>query len=266
MEDFCYWSVGDGDYAYMMQALVHSFRSVGMKEEFIAFSDRSIEGATTHLVSPFEKLGNLFKFKFLKELKDLPFRYFVFLDSDNLFMRKPPDLFPLVADTPLHVFFEGNCSHPPTPLRRKNWWGCPLPIYVGLMRDCGVLNEHVYNVNAGFFIIKREAIDTVCTLAYDFWEYGMSHGYAFTEEPPLAYAAQMLCADPAQHLLTRHLDIWASDWAYYFANRLPKGNPWTLKDWLGFDEYLVNPAIVHLIKSKPLLVQLGKKNSSLVKF
>ena len=66
MKDICYWSIGDGKFAKVLQTLVRSFRSVGMKEDFIAFSDRDIEGAKTVRIQDFSKSCHLFKFEFLK--------------------------------------------------------------------------------------------------------------------------------------------------------------------------------------------------------
>lgn len=255
MSKLCFWSIGDGDFAQMMQALVASFRKVGMQEHFIAFSDRPIHDAETILVPPFDKKGHLFKFDFLRKLSQREFETFVFLDADTLFVRKPPPLQYLMLDSPVHAFFECDCT---TPALRPSWWGCPLEEYVKLMRDCGVTTERVYNVNAGFFMVDRRAIEVVCDLAEDFWKYSLSKGYAFTEEPPLAYAIHTLCQDPESHLLTRHFDIWASDWTAQFAKKLPAGEPWMFKDWMRGQEYTINPAIVHVLKSKDLLTKTDK--------
>lgn len=254
MKDVCFWSVGDGDFAVMLQGLVRSFRRVGMNDDFIAFSDRNIEGAKTVLVQAFDKKCHLFKFEFLKRLAEHEYRTFVFLDADSLFVRQPPPLLTLMQDAPVHAFFECDCTYPAL---RSSWWGCPLKTYVQMMRDCGVMTERVYNVNAGFFMVERNAIELVCGLAEDFWSYSLSKGYLFTEEPPLAYAAHMLCENPETHLLNKHFDVWASDWTAQFANKLPEGKPWMFKDWMRGQEYTVNPAIIHVLKSKELLIKNG---------
>jgi len=257
MKEVCFWSVGDGDFALMMQGLVNSFRKAGMKEDFIAFSDVEIRGADTRLVGTFDKKAHLFKFDFLKQLAEEDYRTFVFLDADTLFVRNPPDLKALLKDSPVHAFFECDCTYPAL---RPTWWGCPLEKYVEMMRDCGVMTDKVYNVNAGMFMVERSAIATVCGLAEDFWQYALSQGYAFTEEPPLAYAVHMLAGKPEEHLLTSHFDVWASDWTAQFADRLPDGQPWMFKDWMRGQEYTINPAIVHALKSKDLLIQNGRRN------
>lgn len=254
MKDICYWSVGDGDFASMIQGLVSSMRNLGITDDFIAFSDTKINGAETIIVPPFSKKCNLFKFDFLKQLSTHDYRTFVFLDADTLFVRHPPPLQELMRDAPVHAFFECDCTYPAL---RPTWWGCPLEEYVAMMRDCGVTTERVYNVNGGMFMVDRKAIATVCGLAEDFWKYALSRGYAFTEEPPLAYAVHMLCNDPEFHLLSRHFDVWASDWTAQFKEKLPIGEPWLFKDWMRGQEYTINPAIVHALKSKDLLVKNG---------
>lgn len=252
MKELCFWSVGDGKFAAMLQGLVTSFRQAGMQDDFIVFSDRAIEGAETILTGDFDKKAYLFKFEFLRRLAAREYRYFVFLDADTLFVRHAPSLWPLVLDSPVHAFFECDCTYP---AKRRTWWGCPLEEYVRMMRDCGVIDPHVYNVNGGFFMVDRRAIEMVCSLVGDFWSYALSQGYLFTEEAPLAYAVHILCKQPEAHLLTRHFAIWATDWRAQFANRLPHGEAWVFEDWMRGDEFLINPAIVHLPKSKDLLVQ-----------
>ena len=126
------------------------------------------------------------------------------------------------------------------------------------MRECGVTNEKVYNVNGGFFIVQREMIDVICDLAVDFWKYSFQHGYAFTEEPPLAYVAQMLCEDPARHLMLANSNIWCTDWTRHYKDRLPDGKTWLFKDYFTEELFPVNPAIVHLLKEKPLLISHGQ--------
>lgn len=259
MKELCFWSVGDNDFAWMLQGLVASFRKAGMQEDFIAFSDRPIAGARTEIVKEFDKKAHLFKFTFLKKLLKEDYRAFIFLDADTLFVRRPPDLLPLLKDSPVHAFFECDCTIPG--ILRQSWWGCPLEKYVELMRDSGVTSEKVYNVNAGLFMVEKNAIETVCSLAEDFWNYSLSCGYAFTEEPPLAYALHMLSQNPEFHLIKNHFDIWASDWTAQFKDKLPEGKPWMFKDWLQGDEFIINPAIVHALKSKDLLIRNGKEKS-----
>ncbi len=252
MKDFCYWSIGDGDYACMLQTMVHSARHAGVREDFYVFSDKEIEGAVTLPCGNFDKSFYLFKFAFLKNvISKLPYRFFVFLDADNFFVRKPSPFLSLMEDTPLHIFLESDCT---TPSVRKEWHKCPLPKYVDLMRECGVTSEKIYTVNAGFFIVKRESIDLLCAAAADFWNYSMQEGFLFTEEPPLAYAMQLLCKNESKHLLKNYPNLWCSDWTGHFENHLPDGSKWLFEDYLNEQTFQVNPAIVHALKSKKLLL------------
>lgn len=252
----CFWSIGDGECAFMLQTLVNSFRQVGITEDFHVFSDREIHGATTHLVNSFDKRGFLFKFAFLQsELAQWDYRYFVYLDADTIFIRQPSPLLPLLAGSPIHFFME-------TPLtkvkKQEKWWNCPIERYLTMMRDCGVTTPEIYSLNAGFFLLKKEVICLACGLAQDFFEYSQRCGYFFPDEPLWNYAMHMLCESPEQHLLIDHFDIWCSDWKGEWASQLPNGTPWTFCDYMTDERYLVNPAIVHALKSKPLLIEKGK--------
>jgi len=256
-KEVCYWSIGDGECAFMLQTLIHSFYQVGMEGDFHVFSDREINGAITHLVGPFDKRGFFFKFAFLQsEIKNWDYRYFIYLDSDCLFVRKPPSLLEFVHHSPVHFFLEGDCL---APSKRKEWWNCPLPEYVALMRDCGVNQEKIYTLNSGLFILRKDIIEVACNLAQDFFEYALSKGYYFPDEPLWAYAMHMLCDIPEKHLLKFHRDVWGTDWAGEWKDKLPSGDPWTFYDYLTEKPFLVNPAIVHALRSKRLLIESGQK-------
>lgn len=265
MNRICFWSVADGAYAYMLKTLVHSFRAVGMQEDFHAFADQEIPGAATHLLEKFDKSFFHFKLDLLQNrVKNLDYDFFIFLDADNYFVRKPGHLLDLMEDSPFHSFLEGDCCLESNV--RKEWHYCPLHTYVQFMRECGVTSKQICTMNAGFFMIKKEAIDTVCGLAQDFWKHCANAGYLFTEEAPLAYATQMLACDLEKHLLSHCRDIWASDWTGIFTDRLPDGKAWAFTDYMNHARFEVNPAIVHALKSKEILIQQGKKIYEKAKF
>lgn len=255
MKDICFWSVGDGDYSAMLQTLVYSFHDMEMEGDFHVFSDRKIHGAITHQAGQFDKRGCFFKFNFLRqEVKNWDYRYFIYLDADTLFLRKP--LLPLINllhGDPLHLFFESDCTVPQ--LVRQNWWGCPLSEYVRLMHDCGVTSPHIYHINGGFFIVEKHAIDIICELALDFLEYAGRQRYALPDEPAWAYALHMLSHIPEKHLLSRYWDVWCSDWEGVFKEHLPDGKPWIFHDYMSNIPHTINPAIVHAIRSKDLLIK-----------
>jgi hypothetical protein len=255
MRDICFWSVGDGDYAYILQTLVHSFHAVGIEGDFHVFSDRNIHVAVNHNSVQFDKRGCIFKFKFLQQqVKNWDYRYFIYLDADTLFLRKPSLLLvDLLAGDPLHLFFESDCTIPQA--RRQNWWGCPLMEYVRLMRECGVSSPHIYNINGGFFIVQKYAIDIICELALDFAEYAFRQRYLLPDEPAWAYALHMLSKIPEQHLLSRYRNVWCSDWEGVFKEHLPDGQPWVFRDFMSHVPYTINPSIVHAIRSKDLLIK-----------
>lgn len=259
MKDVCFWSVGDGDYAHILQTLVHSFHGVGMEGDFHVFSDRDIRGAVTHPSGEFDKRGCFFKFNFLQQqVKNWDYRYFIYLDADTIFLRKPPlPLIDLLDKDPLHLFFETDCTI--LYAKRQDWWGCPLPEYVRLMRECGVTCPHVYNINGGFFIVQKHAIDIVCELALDFAAYAARQRYALPDEPAWAYALHMLNQTPEKHLLSRYQNVWCSDWEGIFRDHLPDGKPWVFHEYMSHAPHTINPAIVHAIRSKDLLLEYAQK-------
>lgn len=250
---YCYWSVVDGCYTDMMQAVVDSARRVGVFKDFHVWCDRPIDGACSHPVKKLDKKLYLFKLRFLREqVKRLNYDYFVWLDADTWFVRNPGDPLRVLQGAPVHASLESDAALPDN--YRLDWWDCPLGNYVKLMQFLGVHSKAVFNVNAGFWIVHHDVIDTFCALAFDFWEFSKELGYEFTEEPPLAYATHMLCGNPYLHTLRHTSDLWASDWRGCYEGRLPDGKEWPFEDYFTGEQFMVNPAIVHAMRSKDELI------------
>jgi len=260
MYNICYWSVADNEFGHdkMMVTLIDSARKVGIKENFHVFSNVPIKGAITHDSGSFDKKHYLFKFDFLLEMKKLMYDYFVFVDADSMFLKniEADDLIKYCHNSPVHITFEGDCTNPEA--LREDWWGCPLAEYSQLMWDKGVKSKKIYNTNAGFWIVHRDAIDSLCRLAREFWDHANSKGYPFTEEAPLAYAGHMLCGDANNHLLTKNPELWASDWLGHFADRLPVIEEWGFHDYMTHEIIKVNPILVHAMRSKQKMIEYGK--------
>ena len=258
-KEICYWAVGDGECAYMLQTLVDSYHQVGMEDDFHVFSDRMIEGAQTHLIDSLDTRGFLFKILFLRsQLKQLDYHYFVYFDADTFFVRKPRPILEAINQSPIHFFLESPLVD--NPKGKNKWWNCPFNDLVQVMRNCGVSTKSIYTLNSGCFVIRADAIDTACGLAMDFWEYALSKGYQFPDEPAWTYAMHMLCEDPKKHMLRDYWDIWCSDWEGVFTGRVPDGKEWTFHEYLTGESHQVNPAIVHALRSKEGLIKRGMHN------
>jgi len=237
----------------MAETMVASARRAGVTTEFHLWSDQKIAGAIVHPVRGFKKDHYLFKLQFLRErVARLPHDYFVWLDADSYFVRDPGNILRVLNGAPMHASLESDmCGSNNI---RTDWRGCPLPIYAHLMRAAGVRGKSIFNLNGGFLIVHRDVIEKLCDLAFSFWEIGRRHGYLFTEEAPLAYATHMLCGNPGAHRLRRWTDVWVTEWRGVFGKRLPDGRPWIFKDYFTFDQLEVNPAIVHAVASKDLMI------------
>lgn len=253
---FCYWSIGDGKHADMMEAAVYSMKHVGIKENIHVWSDRKIAGTITHDINNPDKSNYMFKLHILNnEVYKLLYDYYVFFDADSWFVRHPGDPTTLTLTSPVHVSLESDCTDPNA--TRKDWWGCPLEKYVELMREKGVRSDKVYNCNAGFFVVHRDAVKSFYRLCMEFWEHAKGKGYTFTEEAPMAYAAHMMMGNPYVHLLKDTSSMWASDWMGHFKNRIPVDEPWNFYDYMTHKPFTVQPAIVHAMRSKDALASHG---------
>jgi len=264
---FCYWAVADKDFAFLLKNLVKSARVVGVEDDFHAWSDKNIDGAVTHRLD----LGDIarlntnslfpyeFKFKYLKKMLSFDYDYYVYIDSDMHFAKKPPTS-PLVLlkGDPLHLFLDTNLDAS-AHLIRSEWWGCPLRDIVQAMRDMGVKNKKIYNLNGGFWVISRQHVHEILHLVYKFWGYLRDKGYpGIADEIPLSYAMHMLCHNLDEHLLCNNLDYFGNcnSRDRVTAERILNGQPWIMKDNFTGKEELVNPAIVHCICLKDALMEI----------
>jgi hypothetical protein len=237
----------------MMQSVVDSARAVGVFKDFHVWTDQPIDGAVCHRVEKFDKNLYLFKLRFLRDqVRRLNYDYFVWLDADTWFVRNPGDLLRVMQGAPVHSSLESDACLPES--IRPDWWGCSLNNYSLLMRFKGVRSASIFNVNAGFWIVHHDVVNTFCELALDFWEFCTAAGFEFTEEPPLAYATHMLCGNPYLHTLRNTADLWASDWTGCYAGTLPDGQGWEFVDYFSEQTFRVNPAIVHAMRSKEALM------------
>jgi len=152
----------------------------------------------------------------------------------------------------VHVSLESDICLPQN--RRTDWWGCPNERFAGLMRSKGVCSKGIFNVNGGFFIVHHDVIETFYRLTHEFWEHCQKEGFTFIDEPLLAYGMLMLCGNPYLHTVRETAELWASDWTGHYRDVLPDGQPWWFVDYFTEERILVNPAIVHAMRSKTALI------------
>jgi hypothetical protein len=241
----------------MMATAIASARRSGVQEDFHVWTDREIPGAICHPCGAFDHSLYLFKIKFLlEEVSRLEYDYFVFLDADNFFVRHPGEgaFDKLLRQNPWFVQLESDCTS--KFVARGDWWGCPIKWYPLLLRYHGVQSEKIYNCNAGFWIVRKEAIQKFYEKAMAFFQFAREelHLVNFTEEPPLAFVGHFV-DDPERNNFASTHWIWASDWTGQFAGRLPTGSPWDFEDYMRGQKTRVNPAIVHAMRSKDALIQ-----------
>jgi len=226
----------------MMSSAIASARRCGVTEPFHVWTDRQIPGAICHPCGSFDRSFYLFKFRFLLEqVSCLDYEYFVFLDADNFFVRHPGagTFERLLRSNPWFVQLESECTS--KFVTRGDWWGCPIKWYPLLLRYHGVTSTKIYNCNAGFWIVRKEAIAKFYKMAMDFFTYAREelHLVNFTEEPPLAFVGHFV-DDPELNNFAATQGVWASDWTGSFKDRLPDGSYWDFEDYMSGGKRLVS--------------------------
>lgn len=267
MPKFCYWSVADGQHAKMMTTCIASARAAGVTEDFHIWTDTDIPGAVCHKSGKFNKDQYIFKFRFLRnQVKEAlaDYDYVVFLDADNYFVRHPGDFSELIRDNKWFVQLESEVTS--GLCKRGDWWGIPTQFFPLLVRYYLLRNapkdatpwdgKKIWNTNAGFWIVRTDAIVEFYQKAMEFFEYARNglKLIHFTEEAPLAFIGHMV-DDPELNTLGSTCDTWACDWTGFFKDRLPDGKQWSFEDYMSGERKNVNPAIVHAMRSKDTLVK-----------
>jgi hypothetical protein len=248
---FCYWSCDTTPQGPdILATMVASARRVGVLEDFHVFARRNVPGATVHSPGPLDIKYHVFKWTLLRDrLAQLDYDYFVWLDSDNYFVRHPGNFDPLLRSNPIWCLMESEFTSPSA--KYQDWWGVPLPTLATFFRDHGVYGAKKYNTNGGMFIVRKEAISEFVREALAFHRLCLSRGYWNThDETPLAWIGQIWVDDPVLNTQDATANLWACDWQGHFSGRLPNGEPWTIEDWMTGVKRVANPAIVHAMRSK----------------
>lgn len=257
----CYWSISWGDYDYMVQSLVNSFKNVGMKEDFITYTEKPINNCINYRLDTSINLDQLqfFKFEYLKnKMQQMDYDIFVFIDADHFFVRKPDiEIEDILSGAPWHSFLESPVNTSNT--RRGDWWGIPNYNFINSMRSNGILSKEIRNTNGGFWICNKNFINQAHGLAYQFHNYLKSNGFTVPEEVSIAYLSHLMSPKLEDRYLEKFTNYWASDWTEIFKDKIPEDKQWEYTSYMTFEKIKVQPAIVHAMRSKKALVELGKK-------
>lgn len=252
----CYWSIGWGSYAKMIQTLINSKNEYNLEGDFIAFTDTQLNNCINLSLDnsiPLDLSNYMFKFLYLYKLKQYDYDYFIFIDADSIFVKKP-NISPLyfVEKSPWHCFLESPINSSKT--KRPDWWGVPVNTLTDMYRKLGVNCKEIRNMNAGYWICKKDFIETACQLGINCFNFFKSKGFNITEEIPMAYIANYICTDVEFHFHEKYINYWASDWTGVFKDILPYDTEWEYQSYMTDEKFNVKPAIVHAMRSKKNLI------------
>jgi hypothetical protein len=295
---YCFWSLATGPYADQMEQCIASARAAGVFKEFHVLTDRPIEGAESYDAHEVELTDKLFKLVYLKAaISKLNFDYYVWIDGDTRFRRTPRNLLACLGRSPIHAPLEISLSalvgaaEPSgratsvaqsgrqsdaqdsdsiatvnVTLPHPRLQGLTIRDYVKLFKDAGVINP-VYWSRSGFWIVRRTAVEKVCELALHFRAFAKEREIETDVSAGLSYAMQMLCGDPARHLVSERPDLWAD---LFDGTEEEVDSPGALNTKCPMTGKLnsTNPAIIHLSQSwmtgstsRPSLEKVEKNES-----
>ena len=239
----------------MIALMLNTMRLAGVSEDLHVFSTEPIDGAINHPISASLPWNNhLAKADFARELTDLDVDFVVWLDTDNFFVRHPGDLSRFIRDNPLWYGFEADITLP-NKTKEDGWYYKKHEYVVDLFRKEGVTSEKVWSGNGGLYMLRRDSINSIADEMHDIhnrWRRGPWP--ASNDEVILACLAAKYVKDPELNTPDQFIgDFWACDWANVFRDQLPRGEDWTYTDWMYGWKKIINPAIVHCMRSKHLM-------------
>lgn len=259
---FCYWTVADGNHGKMMATTVASARKVGVTEDFHIWTDMpEIPGAIVHPCGKFDKTLYMFKFHFLKnEVAKLDYDYFVFLDADNYFVSNPGNLGEMMQGDKVFIQMENDCD--PPRCKRRDWWSCPIGEYEKFMISMGAKPGKMYNTNAGFWIVAKEAIVEFYDRATYIFDEAHKRGWNKTTEEFALAGVGMIMQNRYTHTFEETSWLWASDWTGQWKDKLPEYTSWQFEDYMSGDKIMVKPKIVHAMRSKDAMIKDYEKQNN----
>jgi hypothetical protein len=259
MSNIIYWSVAWGTHTNMLQALVKSMRANGITERFIAYTDKILENVENRPLDDSipKDQPQFWKFEYLaRHMANEKVEALVFIDADHFFVRAPTHKpLEILGTDPWHSFLESPINSSAT--RRGDWWSCPNEKLVSLYRRFGVVQKEIRNTNGGFWICRPEFADHARMVAKDFNLFASREGYHFPEEVSISVLSHMFSKDYSLRFGEKWESYWASEWTGQFSDRVPDGTPWRHQSYMTGMQSLVNPAIVHAMRSKNALAALG---------
>jgi hypothetical protein len=254
------WSVAWNEYRFMLQSLVSSIREAGLEHDILTFSDEPIHGTISCEIDKKIDLDfkQYWKFEYLLKVCELDYDLFVFIDSDHYFVRKPSKEFcDIIGSDPWHSFLESPLNSSQT--KRPDWWGVPNGRMVKLYKDFGIIQKTAYSTNGGFWMCKKGFARHAAATAARFKNFQRINGMDLPEEVFVAILSHMFSTEYQDRFHSNYEDIWASEWTGALSDKIPDGSPWEFQEYMTNAKKVVNPAIVHAMRSKNALVSKGKQ-------
>lgn len=243
-----------------MQALMESVRTSGVSHDILTFSDEPLANVASCEMDKSIDMDfkQYWKFRYLQKIHEMDYDLFVFIDSDHYFVRKPDkDFSEIIGEDPWHSFLESPINSETT--RRPDWWGVINPVMTQIYRDFGVAQNTVYSTNGGFWMCKKKFMKQAASTGFLFRDYQKGLGLDLPEEVAIAVISHMFSMDYSNRFHQRYMDIWASEWTGVLQDRVPNGSSWEFQEYMTGAKSTVNPAIVHAMRSKNALVNIGKQ-------
>lgn len=263
--NFCYFTgTNRTNEKQIIETMIASARRSGVPEDIHVFSPVDIDGAVNYRIEATRSWKNHFtKIDLLKELHDIvpQYDYYVWLDTDTFFVRDPGTLKELIRDNKTWIAMESQLTDPNN--KHHGWQYIERNHLVRWMQELGCGPE-AYGTNGGLWIVRSDAVDEFHHKGFELRaEIDRRAGRNIDDEVVLSILGQIMVPDPQNNQFETYKHIWVCDWNSQWSDakgKLPDGSDWHQWDWLtGADMGMVNPAIIHAMRSKQLMGGSGWK-------
>lgn len=204
--DIVFWSIAMGprDRAALAR-WVASARAVGVNDRFHVMTDAPVADCECYDGMGLPEDNGFRMLTYLKAaISRLPGRISVYVDPWHRWYSRPGQMAGLCRRSPIHIPLEAPVAEHP---EAEAIFGIPADRAAEWMRAGGVVSEPRV-ARPAWVMVRRSAIDDIHALALDFRGRARERGTDIGVALALAYAMQLLCADPTAHLAQARRDLW----------------------------------------------------------
>lgn len=256
------WSVCSGDSCLALQGFVRSLRAAGNQNEFVAWSDFDISGATSIPLDNSVKFdpNGMWKFEYLIKLHErYPDAILSYFGAHHYMIYNFAQSFDEFMGTEQCVsFLESNLMG--DNLQRNSWNDINVLQFSDAVRSFGNLTNSCYNLNANYFSVRPDFVKDFYQMTKIASEHLRKRNMKINDEMILSVIMNTSMQNKEKYLISNNTDFYGIDISGSFSEKLPDGTEWTSEDYFTGIKSQVNPKLVFCPLNRHSLKNLGRQH------